>query len=608
MSDCIRKLAALVCAIALVGAFLLPGRKLPAQEPLAPATEGAAATAEDDGPTLTESQAAIRMRYSRFEDTLLKMARYLQKTEPARAELVLRALGRSQEEQVADRMDALIEMLSKEDGKSARYADAIDEQEALLANLRELLTILRSEDILDENRKEQERLKELARQVSALIDAEKVHQADTRRGDPTDRIAEAQDRTARRTDDVIKKVDEHDRAASQGGERGADDSGETPAGETPPGERSAEDTDSGQEGKGQEGAGKESDENGAQENQQPGDGSESETDDTERQNGSEQDGAEGQQGQESQEGQQGQEGQEGQQGQQGQDGQQSPDGPQQDSKEPPRGTPGREELEAARERMERAIEELKAKNRENASQSQEEAIRKLIEAKEKIEELLRQLREEERELMLRALEARFQKMLQLQQEVLATTEELSGVSHDQWQDREFARCRDAAATEREIGIEAEKALTVLRADGSSVAFPEAVGQVRDDVAEVARRLGREDAGELTVAIERDIVDALEEMILALQKEMEKIREQKSQQQQQQQGDQGDPALVDALAELKMLKTLQLRINRRTKVIGRLFTGEQATEPDVVSQLQELAERQGRVQRATYDLAIGKTAD
>jgi len=97
------------------------------------------------------------------------------------------------------------------------------------------------------------------------------------------------------------------------------------------------------------------------------------------------------------------------------------------------------------------------------------------------------------------------------------------------------------------------------------------------------------------------------MILALQKEMEKMREQKGQQPGQQ-GSPADPSLVDQLAELKMLKTLQLRINRRTKVLGRLFSGEQADEPDVINQLQELAERQGRLQKATYDLAIGKTSN
>ena len=64
-------------------------------------------------------------------------------------------------------------------------------------------------------------------------------------------------------------------------------------------------------------------------------------------------------------------------------------------------------------------------------------------------------------------------------------------------------------------------------------------------------------------------------------------------------------LVNKLAELKMLRSLQFRVNRRTKQLGRLVDGEQATESDVVGQLKQLSERQSKVQRATYDLSTGK---
>lgn len=606
-------------AVACLAALTLAVR-LAAQEPPA---KPAARTVP-----LSDEQAAIGVRFDRFEETLLKMARYLQKTEPARAELVLRALRRSKEERLAERMELVSGMLSKGDGRAPAYADAIEEQDAILADLRELLTILRSEDILDENRKEQERLKELARQITALIDAEKVHQADTGRGEPTDRIAQGQERTAGKTREVVKKIDEHDGAngkpkdgeesSEQGNSQekeGQEEEGQEKEGNKPESEDGAEKSEP-KDGKGepkpsegsQKGAqgqpkqgGKQGQPSGSEQSEQQEEGSKSEG------------GGESKPSKQSPKGKQGQ-------GQQGQKGQQSesPEGEQQDGGEgerqeqnedssgPPRPTPGRDELEAARDRMERAIEELKKQNRGEASKAQEEAIKKLIEAKERIEELLRQLREEEREMMLRALEARFQKMLQLQQVTLDTTRELNPIAKDAWQDREFSRCRDAAGTEREIVIEADKALEVLRADGSSVAFPEAVEQIRTDVIEVAARLGREDTSDLTVAIEQEIVDALEEMVLALQKEMEKLREKKGQPGQQ--GQPGDPSLVDKLAELKMLKTLQLRVNRRTKTLGQLFEGEQATEPEVVGQLRELAERQGRLQRATYDLAAGKTSN
>ena len=96
------------------------------------------------------------------------------------------------------------------------------------------------------------------------------------------------------------------------------------------------------------------------------------------------------------------------------------------------------------------------------------------------------------------------------------------------------------------------------------------------------------------------------MIDAMQKELEKAKDKdKDQQQQQEQGEKDPDPLVDVIAELKMLRSLQLRINRVTKQLGRLIDGEQASQPEVVDQLQTLSRRQSKIQQATYDLSTGK---
>ena len=577
-------------------------RGLPARAQ-SPAETPAAADAAPKNP-IDERQEAIRVRFGRFEETLMKMARYLQKTEPARAELVMRALRRSKEERVTERMTLVTRMLS-DDEQAVRYADAISEQEQILGSLKELITILRSEDILDDNRKEQERLKELAKQIAALIDSEKVHQAETRRGESTDKIAEGQRKTSDRTGDVIDDVDRHDQQKTAD-DRNREESGkgDDEGSEPQPGEEGSETEDGKPEDGGKPKENGKPNENGTpnenghpNENAEPGESGEPQ--DSGKPNEGEKPSENGKpsEGGKPQEG-----GQPSQTGEQNQ-GQQQENQQNQSQQQ----TPGRQQLEQARQQMDRAIEELKKQQRENASGAQEEAIQKLIEAKEKVEELLRQLREEERELLLRALEARLQKMLQLQQVVLERTAPLAERAKDDWQDRDFHVCSETAAVEREIALEADKTLEVLKADGSSVAFPEAMTQLRQDIGDVATRLGRSESDKLTVAVERDIVEALEEMIVALQKEMQKMQDQKSQEgQQQQQGQPADPALVDKLAELRMLRTLQLRINRRTQLLGELIRGQDQVAPESVEKYRELAERQRRLQRATYDLATEKT--
>jgi len=281
----------------------------------------------------------------------------------------------------------------------------------------------------------------------------------------------------------------------------------------------------------------------------------------------------------------------------------------QQSKQEDDKTPGRDEIERARREMERAIEELKKKSRDAAADHQDKALKDLLAAKEKLEEILRQLREEERKLLLAALEARFQKMLAMQLAVFQGTITLGQVSADAWVGRHTTQSIKLARDEEEIAVEAIKALTLLKEEGSSVAFPEAVIELREDMLVVSRRLEESKVGKLTRAIEKDIIESLEEMIDALQKELEKSEDEKKEQeqkkqQQQQQQDQ-EPPLVDKLSELKMLRALQLRVNRRTRRLARLIDGEQAKDNDVIQQLRGLARRQARVQKAARDLATGR---
>ena len=73
---------------------------------------------------------------------------------------------------------------------------------------------------------------------------------------------------------------------------------------------------------------------------------------------------------------------------------------------------------------------------------------------------------------------------------------------------------------------------------------------------------------------------------------------------------GDPPLVDILAELKMIRSLQLRVNSRTKRYARLLDDPedpvgQAMEEDLRQAIGKLSELELRIQRITRDIAMGK---
>src|SRR5438132_12805666 len=91
--------------------------------------------------------------------------------------------------------------------------------------------------------------------------------------------------------------------------------------------------------------------------------------------------------------------------------------------------------------------------------------------------------------------------------------------------------------EKDIVTEATKALEMLEAEGSAVAFPEVFQQMREDMKNVQRRLGVVDVGKVTQGVEQDIIDTLKEMIEALKKARQEMDVKKMQPNQQQQNPQ-----------------------------------------------------------------------
>ena len=536
-------------------------------------------------------QQAVLSRFDRFEKELVQMAEQLRKADPERAELLFRTHSKSQQERVIGQMRIIQELLA---GKTPQFGDSIQRQEELVASLVTLLDLLQSENRISEIEAERARVKEILKNVNKLIGKEKDVRANTERGADPNKSAEDQEGVAGEAGKLIDDVKQQDakKQADRESNNPAADRKDDKNSEKPPGE----------EGDGKEPSPpkdgstdpKEPNENGSEKGDpkdgQPkpgkpedgdpkaGDPSEGDPKDGDPQDGQKQSGK-------PQEGQP----------QQGQPKEQQ-DQPQ---------TPGREDLEEARQEMEKAIQELKGKkDRGKASKHQDEAIRQLLEAKEKLEEILRQLREEEKSLTLASLESRFRKMLSMQllvyQETVRLEKEADGKDANL-----IARGKQLATSEEEIVQEVDKALVVLREEGSSVAFPEAVEAIREDAASIVQLLDQGKPGELTQTLEQAVIEAIEEMVDALQKEMEKKKDEEQQQGEQQQGQPQDKPLVDALSELKMLRSLQLRINRRTRQLGRMTEGDQASEPELRKQFKTLSGRESRIQRATYDLSTGR---
>jgi hypothetical protein len=118
---------------------------------------------------------------------------------------------------------------------------------------------------------------------------------------------------------------------------------------------------------------------------------------------------------------------------------------------------------------------------------------------------------------------------------------------------------------------------------------------------IADRLGDAKVERITQGLEQDVIASLEETLSMLQQAIEKLRSQQGGGQQKGGGAPGEQPLVDQLAELRMIRALQLRVNRRTQEYGKMIQGEQAEKSDLLEALDRLAMRQEKILRATRDL-------
>src|SRR5262249_5097766 len=200
------------------------------------------------------------------------------------------------------------------------------------------------------------------------------------------------------------------------------------------------------------------------------------------------------------------------------------------------------------------------------------------------------------------------RMLQMQIAVLEDTLRIdkainqnSDRKPDRVQEQDSLKLSDR---EQDIVREANKAIDLIAAEGSAVAFAEVFLQVREDMKNVARRLGKVDVGHVTQSIEQDIISMLREMIEPLKKQQQKMQDNKNQPPPPN-GPPPTPSLLDLLAELRMIRSLQIQVNNRTLTYGRQYKGEQTADPDIAKELANLAQRQQKIFQVTNDIHRGK---
>lgn len=600
------------------------------QPPAAPPASQPSAQPED--PAIEQS--LIAARYRQLEDLLLRIAQKLERSgnpeNSKKARVIHKALKEARDKAISVNLGQLAEALKKPG--LAELKKAVEQGSAVKVDLEQLLLALLADE--ESNKDKMKQLADLIKELDAAIRTQKVANAKNQSQSVDGRdAAQAQQIAKLQTEKILQKIKEQ-QAKDKGDKNDGDAKGE------PKGEPKAGDPKDGKKGDGKEGKpgdkkdqkeadgkkangkkdqgkdGKEQDKNEGKPNESK-DGKEGESKESQPKDGDPkqgepkesklQEGKDSKQDQKGppQKGQQGQQGGEGQQQQQ----QQQKNQQQQQPNEVQEGEIPRQKIQDANDHQKKAAEKIQQDQRNEAGADQDEATRKLEEARKRLEEILRQMREEEIERVLADLQKRCEAMLLMQEVVYDNTKRLFGKiqslpEHKATREEEIAS-RRLSESEDKILEEANKAIGVIEAEGSAVAFLETFRQVRGDMGHISRRLSRVNPGPETQIIEEDVIATLKDMIEALKKQQKEQRERKNQQQQQQQGQPPPQSLIDKLAELRMIKALQLRVNARTKLWAQRYQGEQANELEIVSELRDLAQRQLKIFQVTDNVAKGR---
>ena len=519
---------------------------------------------------LPDKQRSLASRYAQLEQILFRLAETSATTHPRQTTLLNKALLESKDKLIIQRFATLVGELERRQFASAVTGQTDIEQDLLL-----LLKLLESVDRDESREREKEAIRELLKDLEEILQSERILKNQTHQQELHNLpLLEKEQRDIRMQAQALRdRLDEYE--------------GTSPRRDNEPDE-SAEPQD-GQQQDAQQQDGQQQD--GQQQDGQQQDG--------QQQDGQQQDGQQ-------QDGQQ-QEGQ--QQDAQQQDGQQQ----NQQQQEP---TPTQRAMQRALERMRQAEERLQQAEREGAIEEQEEAIAELQRLKEELEKILRQLREEELLQTLERLEARFKRMLQQEQTIRAQTERLiNELAGEQVPDQRQIKIRaDRLANDQQSVIEdAEVALLILREDGTAQAMVESLLQARFDMVDVKTRLEQTSLDTITLHIEDVVIEALQEMLNAIQEAMDELRERmENAENERGEGEgaaMGEEPLIAILAELRMIRSMQRRVNDRTErydnEIKQVLEKPGSDLGPFKRAVEELARQQNRISRILHELRIGR---
>jgi hypothetical protein len=253
-------------------------------------------------------------------------------------------------------------------------------------------------------------------------------------------------------------------------------------------------------------------------------------------------------------------------------------------------------VNGANQSMGSAAEKLSKRNGEEASEQQKDALKKLAQADAELEDLQKSMEKELEVFVRQRVMETLTQMIAEQHQVRTTTEKLAARSAEGRKETVLAVKRLAESEEKIIQL-GQEALSLCELVEFSLAFPPALQSVIDQMDIVTADLNAGHANDDVVGREKQIEDDLQELLSAL-KQASRPTNKMSQSGQCKNCGQN---LNKLLAEVKMLRWMELSLNKETQKTKQELAGKSPQDPDVAARLEPLSLKQVRIQEITQRL-------
>ena len=264
--------------------------------------------------------------------------------------------------------------------------------------------------------------------------------------------------------------------------------------------------------------------------------------------------------------------------------------------------PGSKPMGEASKSMSQAAGKLSKGQSGQANEDQKKALDEMKKASDELNDAIEQEEQLAQAEQLEKIDQMLQKVLERQQAVSASTSE---TNEKRAADSTFARgeqikLSELSRSEGKLAEDVETVRAILTEEGKSVVFTEVLGDVRGDMQDVQKLLDAQDPGAMAQAVQKEIERTLQDMIDAVRKELAERRK-KAGGGGGGGGGGGKQPLVPAIAELKMIRTMEMAINRRTTELNKQVVDNKLPADQAKAEHGKLSRRQENVRKMAEQL-------